>query len=116
MEALIFEDRVAKPVHAALAPMTIPAPAPALRRSALDFIWADKTALLVGAGGLAILGYIWGLAVVAAGVSGGNYFMQHEIGLGLECDFAAASSIWFFLRTIDMAAGGPARRARVRNR
>ena len=108
MEALIFEDRVAKPAPAARAPV--------IRRSAPDFIWADKAAILVGVGGLAILAYVWGLVVVAAGVSGGNYFMQHEIGLGLQCDFVAASSIWFFLRAIDMAVGGPARRARLRKR
>jgi len=87
-------------------------PMRAARASAPDLIWADKVGIFVSVGGLAFLAYLWGLAVIAAGLSGGNHLLQHEIGLGLQCDFAAASSIWLFLRVVDLAAGGPWRRAR----
>lgn len=101
MEALTLEDRIARPTRTSI-----------IRQPTVDFMWADKTGLLIGASGLAILAYLWALAALATGVSGANHLMQHEIALGLECDFAIASSVWFFLRTVDMATGGPRRRAR----
>jgi hypothetical protein len=87
-------------------------PIPVARASTVDFIWADRIGVLVGAGGIVILAYLWALAAIAAGVPGANHLLQHEIGPGLECDFAAASSVWLFLRMIDLAARGPAQRAR----
>jgi len=89
-------------------------PSRVARASASQLIWADKVGILTGAGGFAIIAYLWALAAIAAGVHGANYLLQHEIGLGLECDFAAASSVWLFLRMIDLAAQGPAQRARRR--
>ena len=89
-------------------------PSRVARAPAAHFIWADKIGILTSAGGFAILAYIWALAAIAAGVHGANHLMQHEIGLGLECDFAAASSVWLFLRMIDLAVHGPAQRARQR--
>jgi hypothetical protein len=84
----------------------------AARAATVDFIWADKAGILIGASGCAIMAYLWALAVIAAGLHGANHLFQHEIGPGLECDFAAASSMWVFLRMVDLASGGPRRRAR----
>lgn len=84
----------------------------AFRVAAIDLIWADKVGLYLAALGLAVIGYLWTLAAIGAGVNGANHLLQHEIRPALACDFALAASIWLVFRAADWAFGGPRRRAR----
>jgi hypothetical protein len=100
MEASTFAD-----IRGTAAPRTI-------RPIAIEIIWADKVGLYLAALGLAVIGYIWTLAAIAAGMKGANYLMQHEIRPAVLGDVALAGSIWLFFRATDWAIGGPRRRAR----
>lgn len=104
MEATTFAD-----IRGATAPR-------AARTATLDLIWADKVGLYMAALGLVFIAYIWSMAAMAAGVSGANHIMQHEICDALACDLAIAASFWLFFRAADWAFGGPRRRAKQRAR
>jgi hypothetical protein len=88
----------------------------AARTASLNLIWADKVGIYMAALGLVFMAYLWSMAAMAAGVSGANHIMQHEIRDALACDLAIAASFWLFFRAADWAVGGPRRRARRRAR
>ena len=104
MDATTFVD-----LRGATAPRTT-------RTFAIHLIWADKVGIYMATLGLVFIAYIWSMAAMAAGVSGANHIMQHEIRDALACDLAIAATFWAFFRAADWAVGGPRRRARRRAR
>ncbi|MGH6871138.1 MAG: hypothetical protein ACREHE_06495 [Rhizomicrobium sp.] len=75
----------------------------------LRFIWADKTALIVVAAMILVLGVLELVFLVIAGIRGACHLYDCIGPWSIQNGAIAALALWLFLRAIDWAAGGSTR-------